>query len=100
MPDKLYLTVDLAAELLQRAPDTIARAEAGAATRTTVGLPGSGLSYTHLGKPGHRPPEASAEPVQTSSEPQGSAARGWVWIALLAAIAAWLANFANVLGVR
>ena len=45
-------------------------------TRTTVGLPGSGLSYTEVSKPHQVAPEAAAEPVL-----RGSAARGWVYAA-------------------
>jgi hypothetical protein len=50
-------------------------------TRTTVGLPGSGLSYTHLEKAHHDSPNAAlpAEPAI----PHGKAWRGWLWIALL-----------------
>ena len=45
-------------------------------TRTTVGLAGSGLSYTEVSK-AHEAAQAT----------QGSAARGWLWIVLLAAMA-------------
>jgi len=55
-------------------------------TRTTVGLPGTGLSYTEVSKPhqaAQEAQEAAQEPV-----PQGSAARGWLWVLLAAAIVA------------
>src|SRR5258705_335428 len=46
-------------------------------TRTTVGLPGTGLSYTEVSKPQQMPPGAAQQPAQ-----QGSAARGWLWLLL------------------
>jgi hypothetical protein len=53
-------------------------------TRTTVGLPGSGLSYTHLEKP-HRavPVPTTAEPPSDPGAPQGSARRGVLWMGLI-----------------
>src|SRR5712664_341198 len=50
-------------------------------TRTTVGLPGSGVSYTHL-ETRHRevPSPTTAEPP---SEPQGSVQRGILWMELI-----------------
>ena len=62
----------------------------------TVGLPGSGLSYTHLEKPGQWPPAVSAEPVQTYAQPRGSAVRGWLWIGLAAVVV--LAAVARLFG--
>jgi hypothetical protein len=62
-----------------------------AGTRTTVGLPGSGISYTHLDKPSHeRDPAPPATASPDPGAPQGSAWRGFLWIALtlVAAIAA------------
>jgi hypothetical protein len=63
-------------------------------TRTTVGLPGSGLSYTHLDKPHHERSVASApDPSPESSAQPGKAWRGWLWIALtILAVAAVLAQ--------
>ena len=63
-------------------------------TRTTVGLPGSGISYTHLDKPHHERSVASApDPAPESSAPPGKAWRGWLWIALIIlAVAAVLAQ--------
>jgi hypothetical protein len=58
-------------------------------TRTTVGLPGSGLSYTHLEKPhqAHQEGHGEAHPSAVNEPlPKGSAARGWLWIALILAI--------------
>jgi hypothetical protein len=57
-------------------------------TRTTIGLPGSGLSYTHLEKPHQTNADApgEAQPTAVTDElPKGSAPRGWLWVALLAA---------------
>jgi hypothetical protein len=48
-------------------------------TRTTVGLPGTGLSYTEVSKPHEAAQEASAGPTQRS------AVRRWLWILLLLA---------------
>ena len=45
-----------------------------ARTRTTVGLPGSGLSYTHFSK-------------TPSASPARSGTAWWLWIALFVAIA-------------
>jgi Protein of unknown function (DUF4236) len=53
-------------------------------TRTTVGLPGSGLSYTHLEKPHHAVPiPTTAEPPTDPGAPQGSALRGVLWMGLI-----------------
>jgi hypothetical protein len=60
-------------------------------TRTTVGLPDTGLSYaethsTHQAhQEGHR--EAQPQPVPDVL-PKGRAWRGWLWIVLLVAIIA------------
>ncbi|HLQ13108.1 MAG TPA: DUF4236 domain-containing protein [Steroidobacteraceae bacterium] len=57
-------------------------------TRTTVGLPGTGLSYTEVSKPHQEAQEAAQEPV-----PQGSTPRKWLWILLLTtALAMWGAS--------
>lgn len=56
--------------------------------RETVGLPGSGISYTHVDKThGEAPGAAQPQPV-TEPLPKGSALRGWLIILLLVAIAA------------
>ena len=55
-------------------------------TRTTVGLPGSGLSNTEVHRSHQVAPDAAGEPVQ-----QGSAARGWLWIVALSVAAVFLA---------
>ena len=54
-------------------------------TRTTVGLPGTGLSYTEVSKP-HQDEEG---PVQAPAQ-QPSRGRAWLWIAVLMAIAGLL----------
>jgi hypothetical protein len=56
--------------------------------RETVGIPGTGLSYTqthktHTEAPGEALPVPEAEPL-----PDGNAGRGWLWILLMVAIAA------------
>jgi hypothetical protein len=60
-------------------------------THTTVGLPGSGLSYTHLEKlhQAHKEGDSEAQPSPIADElPKGRAWRGWLWVALLAALVA------------
>ena len=47
-------------------------------TRATVGLPGTGLSYTEVAKPHEAAQQAQGaaqEPVQ-----QGMVVRGWLWV--------------------
>jgi hypothetical protein len=61
--------------------------------RETVGLPGTGLSYTHFDGARHaavKAPGAADETPVTEPLPQGRAWRGWAWIAVLVAIAAAL----------
>ncbi|HWS69793.1 MAG TPA: DUF4236 domain-containing protein [Steroidobacteraceae bacterium] len=61
--------------------------------RETVGLPGTGLSYTHVDgrlktaakSPGQARPTTDAEPL-----PQGRAWWGWLWIAVFLAIAGYV----------
>jgi len=61
-------------------------------TRTTVGLPGSGLSFTHLDKQ-RRERLVTLAPSLESSAPPGKAWRGWLWIVLtILAVAAVLAQ--------
>ena len=53
--------------------------------RETVGLPGSGISYTHV-EGTHADPQGEAQPAQVAEPlPKSSARRGWLWIALLVA---------------
>lgn len=53
-------------------------------TRTTVGLPGSGLSFTHLEKPHHAAPvPTSLEPPTNPGVQQGCAGGGIMWIGLI-----------------
>jgi hypothetical protein len=58
--------------------------------RETVGLPGTGLSYTHVEGTHHQTaPEGSGEaqpPAVTEPLPERNAVRGWLWIALIVAI--------------
>jgi hypothetical protein len=58
----------------------------GHKTRATVGLPGTGLSYTEGGQAQRH----AASPASEAPTSPGSAARGWPWIALLIAIVAAL----------
>jgi hypothetical protein len=63
--------------------------------RETVGIPGSGLSYTHVDKTAAdaRGAEQSRPVTQPSVDeplPKGNAVRGWLWGLLLVAIAAIL----------
>ena len=67
-------------------------------TRATVGIPGTGLSYSTTtsttsssSRPGvtgrpDAPPESSAVPA-----PRGSAGRGFLWMALILLAVAWIA---------
>jgi hypothetical protein len=62
--------------------------------RETVGLPGSGISYTHVERTHHQtaeehPGEDQSQPV-ADALPSGRAWRGWLWIALLVAIVVWV----------
>jgi hypothetical protein len=51
--------------------------------RSTVGIPGTGLSYTSTsGSPSHGAPQPHSE----QPAPPGSAVRGWVWLALIVAV--------------
>ena len=60
------------------------------ATRTTVGVPGTGLSYTTTSQKGRTHEPASQPQVETPTL-QGSAVRGWLWIALVIAVLAVVA---------
>jgi hypothetical protein len=55
-------------------------------TRTTVGIPGSGLSYTHVES--NNSAEHATAPPETVATP--SAARGWLWIALIVIVVSML----------
>lgn len=57
-------------------------------TRTTVGLPGTGLSYTEVHKP-HQDEEA---PVQTSAQPHRNFLPWLLLIAVLAVAGIWCAR--------
>jgi Protein of unknown function (DUF4236) len=54
--------------------------------RETVGLPGSGISYTHISH-GEGARAEHPQPV-TEPSPKGRAWRGWLWVLLLLAILA------------
>jgi hypothetical protein len=61
-------------------------------TRTTVGLPGSSLSFTHLDKQRRERLVVLAPSLDSGASP-GNARRGWLWIALtVVAIAAAAAH--------
>jgi hypothetical protein len=63
-----------------------------AGARTTVGLPGTGLSFTHLDKQRRERLVALAPALNSSASP-GRAWRGWLWIVLIViAIAAAVAQ--------
>jgi hypothetical protein len=63
--------------------------------RETVGLPGTGLSYTHIdgARKTHQEArgQAPAAPV-TEQLPKGVAWRGWLWLMLLFGLLAFLAQ--------
>src|ERR1700692_3396694 len=53
--------------------------------RETVGLPGTGLSYTHVSTPHQTAADAPgrAQPPRVPDVlPKGNACRGWLWIAI------------------
>jgi hypothetical protein len=53
--------------------------------RETVGLPGTGISYTQV-EGTHAEPQGEAQPARVDEPlPKGNAWRGWLWIALLVA---------------
>jgi hypothetical protein len=63
--------------------------------REAVGIPGSGLSYTHVEKT-HQEAHSEAQPQPVIEPlPKGTVWRGWLWIALLILIGA-----AVVMGIR
>jgi hypothetical protein len=55
-------------------------------TRTTVGLPGTGLSYTHMESRRPTVSRITAQPRTDPNASQPSAARGFLWTALIVAI--------------
>jgi hypothetical protein len=57
--------------------------------RETVGLPGTGLSYTHVDGTHQTAANALGEAQRPAVPvlPKGNAVRGWLWIAALVAIA-------------
>jgi hypothetical protein len=66
--------------------------------RETVGIPGTGLSYTHVSTPHQAAADApgAAQPsAVTDVLPKGRAWRGWLWIALGMSALAWIAWTAN-----
>jgi hypothetical protein len=65
-------------------------------TRTAVGLPGRGMSYTHLEKRRNQPTPVQATHLDPETSP-GIEARGMLWIAAIVVvlIAAVLAHLAQ-----
>jgi hypothetical protein len=58
--------------------------------RETVGIPGSGLSYTHVDKTHAEAPGAAQSVPEADPLPKDRAWRGWLWIMLVLIIAAVL----------
>jgi hypothetical protein len=54
--------------------------------RETVGLPGTGISYTHVEGTHAEPRSKAQQPTVPEALPPGRAWRGWLWIALALAI--------------
>jgi hypothetical protein len=61
----------------------------GRTARTTVGIPGTGLSYTEGGTAVKAPGAAPARTIADAST-KGRAWQGWLWIALIVLILAWV----------
>jgi len=58
--------------------------------RETVGLPGSGVSYTHVGGT-HQEARSEAQSVEVAEPlPNGKAWRGWLWLGAGVIVAAYL----------
>jgi hypothetical protein len=60
--------------------------------RETVGLPGTGLSYTHVEKAQQDAPG----PAPAGEIPKGRVWRGWLWIGLISAVIACILGAAIV----
>jgi hypothetical protein len=60
--------------------------------RETVGIPGTGVSYTTTQGTHAEPPSEAPTAVVTEPLPKGKARRGWLWIALGLLIVAALVN--------
>lgn len=62
-------------------------------TRATMGIPGTGISYTRTTSSSslHRlePPASAVTPEQAADAEQRSQIRGWIWIALIVAGLIW-----------
>jgi hypothetical protein len=66
-------------------------------TRETIGLPGSGLSYTHVegARKSHGDGAQQAQlPPVAEPLPRGRAWRGWLWIALFVSLVSITATYA------
>jgi hypothetical protein len=61
--------------------------------RETVGIPGSGLSFTHVDKTHADGPGAAHQQAVTETLPNGRAWKGWLWIAVLLALIAMFATY-------
>jgi hypothetical protein len=58
--------------------------------RETVGLPGSGINYTHV-EGTHQEARSEAQAAEVAGPlPKGKAWRGWLWIGVLIVIASLL----------
>jgi|SRR5882757_8857 len=58
--------------------------------RETVGLPGTGLSYTHV-EGTHQEDRSEAQPAEVQEPlPKGKSWRGWLWMGTILVIATYL----------
>jgi uncharacterized protein DUF4236 len=62
--------------------------------RETVGLPGSGISYTHVEGTHQEAHSEAQQPTVPEPLPKGSARRRWSWIALAIGFVAFAAYLA------
>jgi Protein of unknown function (DUF4236) len=62
-------------------------------TRATVGLPGTGLSYSTTVAPQRPVPDSAAARPEPAVDPapRGNAGRGFLWIALILLAVTWVA---------
>jgi hypothetical protein len=60
--------------------------------RETVGLPGSGISYTHV-EGTHQDARSEAQLAEAAEPlPKGKAWRGWLWVVLAIAFGVYVAT--------
>ena len=62
----------------------------GHTARSTIGIPGSGVSYTQGGQTAAKPPGAAPAPARAYIPTKGHAWRGYLWLALMVAFAGYL----------